>query len=338
MALALYVASPLILPVATGGVFAVLLAPLQRWLVARKLPEALAGSLVTLGLSLIVLLPMSFVSFLGVKAAARQVQQFRHAAPTLQAGAAGMVPSGDFFQAGMTQLETRFGLDPGALAEWAEPFQDVARGALSRAAEVAGGVLTALPGIAMALAIMVVSIYFFLVDGPRLVAAVKRSRLLPQDRGQSDAILGRLGDLCRSVVLASVASGGSQALVAGSVVAITRTPNAPLVGMLVFLGSFVPVIGAAPVTLGVALQQWWLGRHAVGVTLLLAAVVVGMVDNFVRPLFLKGTAQVHPLVAFVAAFGGLQTLGFMGVFLGPIAATMGLMILELAFEARGSQR
>jgi predicted PurR-regulated permease PerM len=50
------------------------------------------------------------------------------------------------------------------------------------------------------------------------------------------------------------------------------------------------------------------------------ALMVAMTDNFVRPLFLRGATNLHPLVAFVAAFGALQSFGFVGVFLGPIIA------------------
>jgi predicted PurR-regulated permease PerM len=47
---------------------------------------------------------------------------------------------------------------------------------------------------------------------------------------------------------------------------------------------------------------------------------------------LRGTVHLHPLVAFIAAFGGIQTLGFLGVFLGPILAAVFVAALDLYFE------
>jgi predicted PurR-regulated permease PerM len=58
-------------------------------------------------------------------------------------------------------------------------------------------------------------------------------------------------------------------------------------------------------------------------------VVVSTVDNLVRAAVLKGAADLHPLLAFLAAFGGLQVFGFLGIFLGPILAVLFLVTLEL---------
>jgi predicted PurR-regulated permease PerM len=72
-----------------------------------------------------------------------------------------------------------------------------------------------------------------------------------------------------------------------------------------------------------------MGHTAVGVVLLITAIVVSIVDNVVRPAFLKGTANLHPLLAFVAAFGGLQMIGFSGIFLGPIVAAVFVITVHI---------
>ena len=103
-----------------------------------------------------------------------------------------------------------------------------------------------------------------------------------------------------------------------------------LVGALVFFASFVPVVGSSPVTFGLAI--YWLATVSTGggVALLIVAVLVAGIDNVARAAVLKGASNLHPLLAFASAFGGLQAFGFMGIFLGPILASLFLTALEIA--------
>jgi predicted PurR-regulated permease PerM len=57
--------------------------------------------------------------------------------------------------------------------------------------------------------------------------------------------------------------------------------------------------------------------------------MAGLVDNFVRPLVLKGRSKMHPLVSLVAIFGGIEMFGILGIFLGPILAAVLIALLQL---------
>jgi predicted PurR-regulated permease PerM len=92
------------------------------------------------------------------------------------------------------------------------------------------------------------------------------------------------------------------------------------------------VTGTEPITLTMTLQQFFAGNTGAGIALAVGALLVATIDNFVRPLFLKGTANLHPLVAFVAAFGGLQTLGVLGIFIGPIIAGLSLATIDFLID------
>ena len=179
----------------------------------------------------------------------------------------------------------------------------------------------------IAITVVVVSVYFFLIDGRKLVHFFRRNSVFSAK--QTDHLFAALAGTCRSVILASVVSGAVQAIVEVIFCLSTGVPNAALIGIFVFLASFVPVIGGAPITLGVALHAFLLEQTGAGITLLIGAAVVMVLDNFIRPIFLKGSTNLHPLMAFVAAFGGLQMLGFSGVFLGPIVAAMFVATLQL---------
>jgi predicted PurR-regulated permease PerM len=57
--------------------------------------------------------------------------------------------------------------------------------------------------------------------------------------------------------------------------------------------------------------------------------VVGISDNIVRPYVLKGGAELHPLIGFVAAFGALDAIGFYGLFIGPVVAGLFFNLLPM---------
>ena len=57
--------------------------------------------------------------------------------------------------------------------------------------------------------------------------------------------------------------------------------------------------------------------------------VVGTIDNFLKPMILKGAMQVHPLVAFLAVFGGLLSFGPSGILLGPLVLSLANSALRI---------
>jgi predicted PurR-regulated permease PerM len=57
--------------------------------------------------------------------------------------------------------------------------------------------------------------------------------------------------------------------------------------------------------------------------------VVGMVDNVLRPLLLSGRVQMHTLLIFFAVFGGVSTFGFLGLIIGPVIVAVTATLLGL---------
>ena len=56
------------------------------------------------------------------------------------------------------------------------------------------------------------------------------------------------------------------------------------------------------------------------------------VDNFVKPMLLRGDTNVHPLLIFLAVFGGLVWFGLPGVFLGPVLVALFLALYTIYCE------
>jgi predicted PurR-regulated permease PerM len=88
-------------------------------------------------------------------------------------------------------------------------------------------------------------------------------------------------------------------------------------------------VGALTVVLGLAIYPFFLGDYSKGILLVSVALFVSLVDNFIRPAIMQGTAHLHPFLAFIAAFGGLKVFGITGIILGPIVAGMAVVTLQL---------
>jgi predicted PurR-regulated permease PerM len=319
----LYILYPLLFPVLMGGVLAVLFTPLVARLERKHVSPAFASLLVTFGITLLVLIPTTVLVYQGAKMGVQELERWK-VAPQREIGdwtnALLDIPAIHHLLVKCTEWF------PIGMQDLTETLQDTVRGVGGRAAEILAGLLASLPGTAFNLIIIVVSVFFFLEDGKRLGGWVRRRSIFSPN--ETERLLLVLVGVCRSVVLASVVSGLAQATFFGFWVLVTGAPNVLLATFLIFFASFIPVIGSGPVTFGLAIQQLLIGHTVPACLLAVAAVLTAMLDNFVRPWFLRGSVNLHPLLAFIAAFGGLQTLGFAGVFLGPIIASLFLALVE----------
>jgi predicted PurR-regulated permease PerM len=132
----------------------------------------------------------------------------------------------------------------------------------------------------------------------------------------------------RAVVLASVAAAGTQAAVIWVGFTALRVPFALLGAGLTCLLGWVP---GAPtlVWAAAAIYLYTEGSIARAVTMVVIGLVVGVVDNIVRPLVLSGQEAIHPMVSLVAVLGGIAFFGVPGVFIGPLVACMAIAVLEI---------
>jgi predicted PurR-regulated permease PerM len=99
------------------------------------------------------------------------------------------------------------------------------------------------------------------------------------------------------------------------------------------VASLIPVVGTglvwAPAAVFLAAQGEW------GWAIFMTAwgvVVVGLTDNFLRPLFISGRAKIATLPVFIGVIGGLAAFGTVGLFLGPLIIALAIALLEFAEE------
>lgn len=190
------------------------------------------------------------------------------------------------------------------------------------------------------LAVMIISLYYFLADGPRMVASVMR--LLPLDDRYERQMLMEFDKVSRAVVLAVLLSAVVQGALAGIGYSLARLEAVFLLTVLTTFLALVPFVGAAAVWGSCALWLFFYEeRTTAAIVLAIYGVgVVSLADNVIKPIVLHGQSNLHPLLALLSVIGGVGALGPIGIFVGPmvVAFLQALLnMLQIELKALGER-
>ncbi len=179
------------------------------------------------------------------------------------------------------------------------------------------------------LVVLVIAVYFFLIDGPAMIHTLMR--LSPLDDAYEARLLMEFDRTSRAVVLASVISAIVQGVLAAIAFWICGFDSIILLFLLTSLMSLVPFLGAASVWLpcaiylGVVDQRW----TAAIVLAIYGATVVSSIDNVIKVYVLHGRSTLHPLFALLSVLGGLKVFGPIGILVGPMVVVFLQTLLEI---------
>ncbi|MCA9182580.1 MAG: AI-2E family transporter [Planctomycetales bacterium] len=176
--------------------------------------------------------------------------------------------------------------------------------------------------------ILVVTTFFFLVDGPAMIKNIMH--LSPLDDSYEQELLLEFDRISRAVVLATVLSAVAQGLTAGVGFYFAGMEYLSLLIMLTTAFAMVPFVGPAIIWVPVAIYLA-LNDHVWAAGLLAAwgVLVVGTIDNVVKAVVLHGQSQLHPLLALLSVLGGVQALGPIGIVVGPMVVAMLQTLLSI---------
>jgi len=220
----------------------------------------------------------------------------------------------------------RIDIDPAALALGAT--RSVSQALAGQTAALARNALLTLVNFAL----MLVALFFFFRDGERMAAAVRD--LLPMSEDHKAAIFRRLYDTLTAVVQSMLLNAVVQGVLGGiGYWLIGGLQLSVLLGFFTALSSLIPVTGAMAVWGSCALYLAVIGEtgRAIGLTLW-GLLVVSMVDNVIRPLFIGGRARLPTFLLLFAILGGLQIYGFLGVFVAPVMLALVLSFVQIYRE------
>lgn len=183
----------------------------------------------------------------------------------------------------------------------------------------------------LSLAFMCFSLYFFYADGAYLARLFISA--IPIDQHKTKKLLSKFSDVTKNLFMGFFMVALYQAIMAFIIFAIFRIQGTLLFSVLILFSSFIPIFGCALVWFPLGLTVF-VSRGAVSgvVFMLLCAVFISFLDNFIRPFFLRNRIKIHPLLIFFSILGGIQVFGLNGILLGPIIVILFFTIVGIALE------
>jgi predicted PurR-regulated permease PerM len=165
------------------------------------------------------------------------------------------------------------------------------------------------------------SIFFFFRDGPAATRAIRE--LIPMSDADRDTILGDIQGAINAAVRGGLVTALVQGILGFIILFILGIEKPVLLACAMALASLIPLVGTAVIWGPIAV---WLAIDGEIVKALIlvgyGVLVIGMADNFLRPLLVGRHMEAHPLLLFFGTLGGIALFGFAGIVLGPVVVAL----------------
>ena len=214
------------------------------------------------------------------------------------------------------------------------PPQELVRQAVQSATSTitsfAGVILAGATQFSLVAILVVVSLYYFFLDGEALV--VRLRQLSPLRNVQDRELFRDFEHMIHGVVYGVFVAGLLQGAFCGVVYWILGVGHPALLTGLTAFAAFLP-LGSAMIWGPLGIIMALTGEVRAGVILLVVCTgIVILVDNVIRPYLIRGRIRMHPLLVFIGLFGGFEVFGLFGVFIGPLVVSVFLTLLRFVEE------
>ncbi|MEA2162225.1 MAG: hypothetical protein QOK37_352 [Thermoanaerobaculia bacterium] len=194
-------------------------------------------------------------------------------------------------------------------------------------------VVGSIAGLVIALFLVLLSAYFFYVEGETIVAEAAALSPLPARYNAQFAenFKGVIDATFRGQVITSVTQG----IFIGIGLAIAGIPGAILWGAVATVLSLLPVVGSAVVWIPAALYLYVaasIGDQSYFGAIFLTVwgvIVVPVIEHVIRPWAMKGKMQLPAIPLLVSVLGGMEAFGFVGLVVGPLVFSLLMSVIDI---------
>ena len=179
---------------------------------------------------------------------------------------------------------------------------------------------------AISFLLMLFILFFVFRDQEQMLSFIEK--VVPLSKTQKDLLIKEVIDISKSALLGTLITAILQGIAGAFAMWLAGFPFFFWASIMGF-ASLLPVVGTALIWFPATLYLFFTGDTSWAWFLLIwSAVVVGSIDNFVRPLVMKGASSLNTLILFFAILGGLQLFGLIGVLYGPLIIAMTLVLIR----------
>jgi len=191
-----------------------------------------------------------------------------------------------------------------------------------------GSFFSSLAELMIGSAIMLFALFFLFRDGQKFKKEIFGLSPLADNYDQDifDFVERAVSAVVRGSLLVSVTQG----ILVGIGFLIFGVPNSVLWGALAAITSLIPAIGTAAIVLPAVIYLLIVSSPALAVGLAIWGIfVVGLADNFLKPILLNRGVRLQPLLVLLSVLGGIAFFGPVGLIAGPVVVSLGFSLLRL---------
>uniref|UniRef100_A0A7V6A157 AI-2E family transporter n=1 Tax=Desulfobacca acetoxidans TaxID=60893 RepID=A0A7V6A157_9BACT len=182
------------------------------------------------------------------------------------------------------------------------------------------------------LALILFVTFFLFLQGDDFIGEIKK--LSPLSAADNEMIVSEMEATIKATLWSTVVVAFIQGFLGGLAFFLFGVPQAAFWGTVMVPASVIPVVGASiiwvPGVIYLFLQGNW--TTAIGL-LLFCGIVIGMIDNLLRPMLLRGTRSTPTVLVLLAILGGISYFGMIGFILGPFILSLLLSLLSIYEKA-----
>lgn len=317
-----YMLRSFLIPVLLAAVFTALFYPMyERLLKVTKQRAGLSAFVCCIVLLLGLLVPVYVLADL----LSQEAIAFYHSAgeklrEIVAQGDAGLL--GEIKNSAWVQ---RLGLDQ---VDWQTELQNFAKTASTMLFDFLNKTSASTFDLVANLFVTLFTMYYFFKEGEGLLARLKF--LTPLDDAYEDALIQRFASVSKATLKGTLVIAIVQGVMGGVTLWLFGVSSALLWSMVMVVLSVIPMVGAWLVLYPIALVQILIGHTWQGVAIFaIGALIIGNVDNLLRPKLVGRDAGMHDLMIFFSTLGGISVFGMMGFILGPVLAALFLTVLDI---------
>jgi len=309
-ALLYFVAAPFLGYVIFSVIFAYVLYPIHRRLKSRlngrlspRVAESLSPLIIILGSIVVVLIPLAYL-----------MTQLIGDLRAIERGEYGMQTD---------IIEERIAELTGAEVEFVQVVDMAGEMIVDAIVGDVANILSNILDLTLGIALVLFLVFYLLRDGSLFVDWLRTNVPLPPS--VSDQLIEQIEKTTWGAVIGHGFAALVQAAIAGLGLYLAGIDSVFFWTFVMFILAFLPLIGAFLIWAPAAVYLYLIGDVFSGVFLAAyGLLIVSMIDYYVRPLVIDRRARLNPAVLLVGIFGGLYSLGFVGLFVGPI--TIGVFV------------
>ncbi len=312
-----FVMWPFVNVIALSLIVAMLVRPVYRTLINKKINANIASALVVVGVIALVALPASFLIS----------ELIKQSITVSVTGVEYVGKLADQINALLTKVLPEVTLD----------VELVIKQMALWIGEHLGTIFSSTANTLFQFILGVVALFFFVRDGEKFRETL--ISLSPLSDTSDREIIQKLRQTVHAVVVGSVAVGLAQGVFVGFGLYLFGVPNAILWGTVASITAFIPGIGTGLVLIPSVIYLYFQEPsiwYSVGL-LGWGAVLVGMIDNIMIPYFYGRGQHVHPLLILFSVLGGLLFFGPIGFLYGPLVLSLFFALLHIYKQLYATQ-